>query len=501
MGREGNDRALVGLPEPYRDADDEVVVEGCLRGDDEALSALISRHGALAELAIRREVGAGSSDDPDPLDLLQGFLRSDGEGPLRTWTPAQSTLRAFLCALARRSTRSSRAGTRVSLLMPRAPTPGALDVSTIRDEEATLALARAAREGLARHPPNVAALVRMRLRGLDVAGIAALVGSTPAQVEASLARVAARLGAIEPEHAEDELFWRALLGVLPSPERVKLAVRTEKEGPLAARRARLDGAFRQLEGAMLAQEPPPHHADLGVAGIAGFVDGTMRGAARARAESQVIASPRALDEVAALAMDLRALPLVKEATWLDRRALVAAMALSSGCIEAGATLADRALGENESTAASALARLGRAARLLASGAAPERDHSGLVQRDVPADEEAALVAFESLALGDPGAALRAIDEAGAQAPVAARLRMIAASASGEGEVAHTWATEVKRGYDLDPGAVEDANLVLALDAAEVMPRESLIERLRALLPDLVRATLALHARVPVPENR
>lgn len=494
----------MGLPQPYKDADDEVVVEGFLRGDDEAVAALAARHGALAELAIRRETGAGSRDDPEPLAAFLAFLRTEGEPALRTWSPQGATLRAFLGALARRSTRSSHAGTRVALLVPRPPTPPALDVAAIEEEEATLALARAARECLARQPPNVTALVRMRLRGLEVPSVAALVGSTPAQVEGALERVAARLATLDPPRAaEDELLWRALLFVLPPTDRVRLAIRTEHEPALAARRTRLEAVFRQIEGATLATEPPPHAADLGVAGIAGFVDGTMRGAARARAESQVIASPRALDEVAALAVDLRALPLARESSWLERPVLVAAMSLATGLVECGAELADRALDLTEAPVAGALARVGRASRLLASGAAPSRDVSGVLARDVPADDEVAVVAFESLALGDPGTALRAVDEAGAQAPVAARLRMLAASASGEGELARTWAEGVHEGYDVDPGAALDARIVLSLERGETLPREVLVERLRTLLPDLVRATLAQHAHIPstFPESR
>lgn len=492
---EGNDPRFVALPQPYKDADDDVVVEGCLRGDDEAFAALLGRHGPLAELAIRRESGAGTVEDPDPLEAFGTFLRAEGELPLRSWSPAQASLRAFLSALARRSTRSSRAGTRVALLVPRAATPVALDLGAIRDEEATLELARAAKESLARHPPNVEALVRLRLRGLEVAAIAALVGATPAQVESSLARVAARLGAIAPERAtDDELVWRGLLCVLGPEERVRLALRTERDVTLAARRARVEAAFRQLEGAALASEPPPHAADLGVVGIAGFVDGTMRGAARARAESQVISSPRALDEVAALAMDLRAQPLARESSWLDRPTLVAAMALASGLIDAGAELAERAGEGPHRLVATALSRIGRAARLLTSGAAPSRDRSGLVVRDVPADDEVALVAFESLALGDPAGALRAIDDSGAHAPVAARLRMLAASACGDAELARSWAEGIREGYDLDPGAAQDAGCVLGLEPGETLPRESLVERLRSVLPDLVRATLVQHAR-------
>src|SRR6185369_10715340 len=81
---------------------------------------------------------------------------------------------------------------------------------------------------LERFPPNLAALVRLRLRGLSRDDVAATLGMSPANARANLDRVAARLGQLDPE-GQGALGWRVLLDSAEPGERVELAVRTEDD--------------------------------------------------------------------------------------------------------------------------------------------------------------------------------------------------------------------------------------------------------------------------------
>jgi hypothetical protein len=502
----GSGLLCVVQPAAYEEADDEVLVLGCSRGDAEAVEVLVARHGMLAELAVLRELEEGA-----PRDLsgwLSAKLRAEPER-LSGFVPGASSLRAYLAVIARQRARPDKALRRHDLVSA-LPTPGPIDLAVARESLSATSLMQAAKEAIARQPPNVLAVLRMRFFGLSRSHIAALLGTSEAQTLSTLERVAARLGALEtemqPEHLEGEhddltLAFRALLDASPPGERVRFARRTESERPLARLRAQVDMAYRWLKDQQLGLrvgetgQPGPHC--LSASSIAGYADGSTRGAQRARAEGHLSGCSHCLDEVAALSCDLRALPLVRDALSTDRSCQVAAMAIGTACFDAGTTLAESMAARRDGKSgrlASDLARLGRACRVLQGGAAHDREMSGLVQRDVPSDDEAPLVAFESLALGDSGAAFRAIDEANAPAPVAARVRVLAAAAGGDAPLGHAWARAVKDGYDVDPGAVEDAECVLALGEGEALPREIIVERLRALVPDLVRVVLAMHAR-------
>lgn len=488
-------------PAAYEEADDEVLVLGCSRGDPEALEVLVGRHGMLAELAVLRELEEGA-----PRDLsgwLSAKLRAEPER-LGGFVPGASSLRAYLAVIARQKARPDKALRRHDLVSA-LPTPGPIDLAVARESLSANSLMQAAKEAIARQPPNVLAVLRMRFFGLSRSHIAALLGTSEAQALSTLERVAARLGALEtemqPEHVGEHddltLAFRALLDASPPGERVRFARRTESERAVARLRAQVDMAYRWLKDQQLGMHVAPGPACLSPSSIAGYVDGSTRGAQRARAEGHLSGCSNCLDEIAALSCDLRALPLVRDALSTDRSCQVAAMAIGTSCFDAGTTLAESVAARRDGKSgrlASDLARLGRACRVLQGGAAHDREMSGLVQRDVPSDDEAPLVAFESLALGDSGAAFRAIDEANAPAPVAARVRVLAAAAGGDAPLGHAWARAVKDGYDVDPGAVEDAECVLALGEGEALPREIIVERLRALVPDLVRVVLAMHAR-------
>lgn len=482
----------LGQPAPYETADDDVLVEGCRRADPDALQALVDRHGALAQLTALRE-----RDALDLSALLLGRLRAD-DTALRPYAPQSCTLRAYLSAWLRREERAQ--GRWKTQVISPLPTPVAVERALHEASASHDALVGAAREILARQPPHVVAIVRLRLEGLPRAPIGALLGASEAQVRAALERVAARLSEGLPHHeqAEAALAYRVLLDASPPEERVGFCRRSETDRELAKIRARVEVVLRRLR-----DEVARHVARAGpqcpsVAAIAGYVDGTMRGALRASTEVHVTSCFSCLDEIGALSVDLRALPILREAQGIDRGTLVAAMGLSVAAFEPATALADSIAARRDvrtARLAADLARLGRACRVLVGGSSPlDRETSGLVSRDVPSDDEAPLVAFEALALGDSGTAFRAIDEANAPAPVAARVRVLAAAAGGDAPLGHAWARAVRGGYDVDPGAIEDAECVLALGEGEALPREIVAERLRALVPDLVRVVLALHAR-------
>jgi hypothetical protein len=510
-------------PNGAQEEADEALVTASLEGNAEALRSLVERHGLLAELVALREL---DETPRDPDRWLTGVLE---QRPtlLADFSVKASTLKAFLGVVVRRAVRAeARAEPRPEIagrerrraLVAPLPVPPPLQSKLLRDTAtpthalpgaqtpATQLLAQACRDALMRQPPNVISVTRLGLHGLSRSHIAALLGSSEAQAVSTLERVAARLGAVAGEligagelvgELDDAtLAFRVLLDASPPSERVRFARRTESERALAKHRAAIDGAFRLLRHDLLRPAPRgPQCLEPGV--IAGYVDGTMRGASRARAEAHVSGCTSCIDEIAALSCDRRSLPLVREAQAADRSAQLAAMALGVALFDPGTLLADTVAARQQSKSArlaADLARLGRACRVLEGSTAHDRETSGLVQRDVPSDDEAPLVAFEALALGDSGTAFRAIDEAHTPAPVAARVRVLAAAAGGDAPLGHAWARAVKDGYDVDPGAVEDAECVLALGDGEALPREIVTERLRAQVPDLVRVVLALHAR-------
>lgn len=493
---------------------DEALVTASLEGDAEALASLVERHGLLAELVAVREL---DETPRDPDRWLTGVLEQR-RTLLADFSVKASTLKAFLGVVVRRAVRSeARAEARPEqtgrerrrALVAPLPVPPPLQAKPLQQITAaptTATLAQACRDALMRQPPNVISVTRLGLHGLSRSHIAALLGSSEAQAVSTLERVAARLGAVAVEQIgpgeqigeldDATLAFRVLLDASPPSERVRFARRTESERALGKYRAAIDGAFRLLRTDLLRPAPRGPHC-LDPAAIAGYVDGTMRGAVRARAEAHVSGCTSCIDEIAALSCDRRSLPLVREAQSADRSAQLAAMALGVALFDPGTLLADTVASRRENKSArlcADLARLGRACRVLEGSTAHDRETSGLVQRDVPSDDEAPLVAFEALALGDSGTAFRAIDEAHTPAPVAARVRVLAAAAGGDAPQGHAWARAVKDGYDVDPGAVEDAECVLALGDGEALPREIVTERLRALVPDLVRVVLALHAR-------
>ncbi len=462
--------------------DDAALLEGVAAGDPDAVKALVERHGALAQLSLLR---ARSHPSTDGLDgLLEGRLLAAPD-VLRSFAGGAG-LRAFLAAWLLRQERASERGGG-----PRRTggAPGAA--------QAPGPLVAAAREALGRQPPNVVAMARAKLGGLGCSEVAALLGASEAQVRSALERLAARLAAalaaagLDEETGRVGLRW--VLDVAGPVERLAASRRSERDPAFAEGRGWLEVVAAALRDA---PRPPAETGCPDPTAIAGYVDGTMRGAGRARIEAHLTACAACLDEAGALFADLQALPVAREAQAFDRGAQVAAMGLARGDFEAATSLADDIAARRDGRAhalATDLARLGRACRGLLGGGI-EREASGLVSRELPSDDEAALVAFEALAIDEPATALRALAAARTQAPAATRLGLLAAAALGDTARARPWAEDVLGGYDLDPGALVDAACVRALDEGEALPRPLVVERLRALVPDLVREVVMLHIR-------
>lgn len=494
------------LPRPYSESDDEAVVDGCIRGDVHAFEALVDRHGALAEVAMLRELDAPSDAhgyDPEPLlAAIEEHLRRGDHAALRAWSPRECTLRAWLAAVARQvARRHAQATPRRASLIAFFPTPAVLQMSDVQAEEA----AAAVHELLERLPPTLGALARLRVRGMDREQIAAAVGLAQTSVVANLERIASRIGELDETDAALAVeAYRIVLGAADAAERTRAAVRTEDDAEFRRARAIAEATWRSVRGRVLAKPAPRSGMCLDDRQVAGFVDGTMRGALRARSEGHVGACARCVDEVAALSTDLRAVPVLRDASGLDRSLAIAAASLATTRFDAARRIAElvREGPARDLRAARDLERLASAAGALAGGkSARPRESSGLVRRGLPSDEEAPLVAFEALVDGDAHAAYRAIDEHTAREPVAARLRLIAAAAGEDLGGARAFAREALARPRVDPGMVEDAQAVAALDrfeatAPRALPREIVIERLRDLLPEVVRDAVARAARLP-----
>jgi hypothetical protein len=500
----------VGLPRPYSESDDEAVADGCVQGDGDAFSALFVRHGSLAVAAMLRELDApaeGERHDPAPmLAAMEAYLRRNEGSVLRAWSARECSLRAWLCVVARQVARRHAESTPTSAsplallagdraprgIVATFPTPAALEMKDVQAAERGVLV----HDLLERLPPTLGALARLRLRGMDRAGIAAAVGLGQSTVVANLEKIAARLGELDGTPLAMDAY-RIVLDAAGAPERTRAAVRTEDDAEFRAARAITEATWRTVRARVLGKPPTRTPLCLDDRAIAGFVDGTMRGQLRARSEGHVGACARCVDEVATLGADLRAVPILREAQSLDPAVGLAAACLASTRFDAARRIAATVSDADapSSRAARDVERLAAAAALLEGGKTRPRESSGLVMRGLPSDDEAPLVAFEALALGDTHGAFRAIDDAVARLPAAGRLRILAAAAGEDPPRARNLAAELLERPRVDPGAIEDAESVLATPEGRALPREIVVERLRDVLPEVVRAAVARAARM------
>lgn len=481
------------LPPPYAEADDAALAEACVTGDEDAWRVLAERHGRLVDVVVVRVLDARIQANligiEDVSQRVFAELARDHAGPLRRWS-GESRLRSYLAVIARQlATAFSHETTPTANLLSALPAPSALSL-----DEATVAdTAKAVTQTLARLSPNVVALVRLRLQGLDAEAVGATLGISKQTVEQSLERVAVRLGMVCGDTAAGSAeAWRLLLDVASVAERATLAVLTEDDADFRRVRALAEAIWRGVRARSAFSVPVPRGPlCLDARGVAGFVDGTLRGAARARIEGHVTTCERCIDEVALLAADLRALEPLRDADWAPREVALAAACLSTGRYRAAEQLAQRAA-DASPQAARDLTRLAQLGQSLERGRAERASPSvsQLIPTGMPSDEEAPLMALEALVSGDSEAAARAIDDHAARTVLGARLRLLALAASPDPSAASRYAKSVQERPHQDPSLAEDAAYVLALPAGRMLPRELLVTRLRDLLPEAVRLVLA-----------
>jgi hypothetical protein len=470
--------------------DDEPLIAGCIRGNDDAWEALDARHGLPMEAVVLRvldERRPGHVDEArSVVKRVLDHLGRDRAAALRAWPPT-SSLRHYLAVVARQVAESHvQDATPTINLMAALPAPAAF-LDGLMEEQS----ARELTEALDRFSPQVAAVVRLRLRGVDRQGIAATLGTPRRNVLAILERVAQRLGEMHEDSQDPATdVWRVMLDCASVTDRAQLALRTEADPALQALRTSIDEAWRALRERSLSRLLPRTPTCLEATAIAAFADGSMRGAGRAKAEGHIATCARCVDTAARLTMDLRVHAALKEAGGHDRDIALAAACLSTGRYLAAELLCQRAMTRGVARAEPLLrvAHIGLA--LTGDRAArPAFEPSQVRATGLPSDEDAPLTAFEALFQGDPHAAARAIDDRIAKQNLGTRLRLLATAAGHDLVEAQKIATEVVGWKRADPGLRDESEAVRALPHTHAFPRETLHERLDDLVPELVRHLL------------
>lgn len=462
---------------------DAQLLSQCVAGEEGAWEALGHRFGRLVRLvALRvldeRRPGASPLEESAPaVERFWAMLRRNAAGPLRLWSG--SRLDAYLAVLARQEAEL--------FALDETPMARPMDLSAPEDRLGEVGEIPAARiaEVLDRLTPQASAMIRLRQRGLDAGEIATTMGKPQLAVVEGLDRVAGRLAQVEAA-TDAELAWRLLLDCASLSERVRVALRTEDDAPFRRTRAFVEATWRRLRELALVELKPRMPGPLqDPSGIAAFVDGTMRGAERTRAEGHLAVCQRSVDRVAMLVRDLRAAAVLRVADGLTTEAALAAACLATGRHALGSRLADAALAQDNPKAA-VLRRLAEAGLQLDADADRHEASQVYSVLTIPRDDEAPVVAFEALVGGDATAAFRAIDEYAAKQTIGQRLRLLALASGTDLPGAQELAREVHALPSPDPGLKDDATCVLALPAGRELPREVLVDRLRDAMTDAVR---------------
>lgn len=221
-------------------------------------------------------------------------------------------------------------------------------------------------------------------------------------------------------------------------------------------------------------------------GIAAFIDGSMKGAERTRAEGHLATCERCVDVVAMLVLDLRAAQLLRATSELHPYAALAAVCLATGRERAATTLASAAI-EEDAEHAEPLRRLAAAALGMTDDHnRPDVSQVYAMRRRIPSDDEAHIDAIEALVSGDATAAYRAVDDYAAKHTIGQRLRLLAAASGPDLPEARELAQRIAELASPDPGLRADATCVMALPEDRELPREVLIDRLRDSMADAVR---------------
>ncbi len=484
------------------EVDDRALVEACTAGDGAAFDELMTRHGRLVRAVIIRTIderrGGALDELPACIDTVVGFLRRGGV--FDGWG-GRSTLRHYIAVVTRQHTMSYLQDvTPAGALIASLPSPSSLFLDQVLAEEP----AKRVLEVLERQPPNVGGLIRLRLRGMTCTVIGATLGISPEVVRGHLERVAARLGELGQDEVEGSAeaeraprvldttrSWRMVLDAAPVQERVETALSTADDEAFRRVQSVVESTFRAVRERELDRLHPKTPECLDDATTAAFVDGSMRGPERTRAEGHVGVCPRCIDAVSQLAMDVRTIEALKDASEQSEEVALAAACIATTRFRAGELLAEAAV-EHGDEIARPLVRLARVGASLGGGRAAgpvAAESSRIVSTRVPTDEEAPIVALEALVTDDPHGAARAIDDELARGSLGLRLRLLAAASGDDPNGGRALAEQVVEKQHSDPGLMVDARAALALPVGRSLPREIVVERVRDTITAAVRHVL------------
>jgi hypothetical protein len=468
---------------PRPDADDAALVAGLKNRDPSAWELFLSRYGRALRTVVVRVVderrGGTLGEVPACVQVAGKFLK---EGLLERYR-GDASLRCYMASAVRGEITSYLQDvTPPASLIASLPTPASLFLDEVLAEEP----AKRAGSVVEKMTPNMAGLLRLRLRGLDRADIGSTLGLTDETVRGHLEHLAQRLGELDEEQPEyADVAWRMLLDAAPIDERVATARRTLRDARFARVRSVVESTFRALRERELLRLHPKAAECLDEEASASFVDGSAKGPDRTRAEGHIGTCPRCIDGVATLTMDVRAIDALRDVTDWNAELAVAAACVTTTRFRAAEILAEGAEGPEERT--QAMIRLAHIGMSLSGGVRETvAEPSGVVPMNVPSDSDAPLVALEALVRDDSHAAVRAIDDELAKGPVGVRLRLLALSAEDDASEGRELAEEILGRPQSDPALVTDAKATLAIPPGDSIPREILIERIRDTLPSVVR---------------
>ncbi|MEM9193046.1 MAG: hypothetical protein AAGF12_27980 [Myxococcota bacterium] len=484
----------MSLPAPYQEADDRTVVEGCLTGDGDGWKALEARYGRLIEAVVVRVVderrGGPLEEVPLCCAAVLAQLRANEGDVLRRWDE-ESTLRHFLAAFARAVTQSYLQDvTPPASLIAKLPTPAALFL----DDVVAIEPARQVSEALERQEPHIVGMVRLRLRDVDRATIGVVLGLSAATVTSNLEKVAERVASLMDGPGPDLVAaWSMLLDALPIDQRVGIALRTERDPEFRRVRSLATSTWKAMRERVLHMVHPKDIACLDERTSAAFVDGSLKGAERTRAEGHIAGCARCIDAVATLAMDMRTIDALQLSRGKPPRLALAAACVATTRFRVGELLGTADL--DRSPHAASIVRIARIGQSLVSGYAEglPPESSRVVATKIPSDDEAPLVAFEALIADDAHTALRAIDDIVARGILGGRLRLLAAAMGDDPKETHDLANSLEGQARSDPGLKLDLQAVRALPPGRSLPREIVVERLRDCIPGAVRFALSRRA--------
>ncbi|MCB9633599.1 MAG: hypothetical protein H6721_15895 [Sandaracinus sp.] len=470
--------------------DDGSLVAKVVDGDEAAWNEVRRRYALLVRSVVvrvldeRRASEAVLDELPHIEERVWDRVGRNDAASLRLWNGGR--LAPYLAVLTRQEAeRHVEDETPAAPLMAHLPTP----IHLSRDSSVADGGASKLESVLARLEPRAGAMVRLRQRGLGLGEIAATLGQPRAAVRDDLEQLAHRLakGHGGPDAG---LVWSVLLDAVTVPARVDVALRTEDDGAFRRMRSLVEATWRRLRERTLLERVGWNPGPLQDATqLAAFVDGSLRGSARAKAEGHLMTCRRSVDAVAMLVMDLRGAVILKAAAGLHDDVAVSAACLTTTRFRAAAALARRAAEAGEEQGAR-LFRLAQVGAALQGGEHDVTDEASMVRATlVPSDDEAPLVALEALAAGEATNAFRAIDDHAAKQTVGLRLRMLSAASGPDLPEARRIARTFADPTGSDPGLLDDALAVIALPDMRPLPVEVLTERLRDVVKDAIRLVL------------